>query len=73
MFRRRPPAHATDLERERHPSWRRFTERYYRKKRIVRDLWLVSGLLMLAAPIGAIAAWALSTTFIAFMILDETA
>lgn len=73
MFRRRPPGDASERERERHPSWRRFTRKYERKRRIVRDLWLVGGLLMLNAPLGAIAAWALGTTFVAFMILDETA
>ncbi len=72
MFISKPPANLNDQEKEKHPSWRRYTGRYRRKLRIVRDLWLISGCIMLTAPL-AIPVLALSTTFIAFMILDETA
>ena len=57
-----------------HPHKRRFTGLYRRKKGIVRNLWIVSGLLMivLATP-AMILAIALATTFLSFVILDETA
>ena len=51
---------------------RRLTPSYQRKKAMVKNLWLGSGLIMLANPIpGLIVVGALLTTFLAFMILDE--
>ena len=55
------------------PKDRRQTPRYRAKRRIVRDLWIVSGALMALFPIpGLVAILALLTTFLGFTILDET-
>jgi len=58
----------------RHPHKRRFTRGYVRKKEIVKNLWIGSGLLMilLATP-ALMLAIAMGTTFLSFVILDETA
>lgn len=56
-----------------HPHWRRYTARYRRKQGIVKNLWIGSGLAMLV--IGSLPttfALALGTTFLSFVILDET-
>ena len=56
-----------------HPSRRRLTRRYRRKRDIVKNIWIASGLVMLAHGSPAfIVALGLGTTFLAFMILDET-
>lgn len=56
-----------------HPHKRRFTPGYRRKKGIVRNVWIASGLVMiLQASPALILALALGTTFLSFMILDET-
>jgi hypothetical protein len=58
---------------EDHPHRRRFTRRYRRKQRIVKNIWIGSGLLMLVnATPEAIIALGLGTTFLSFVILDET-
>lgn len=56
-----------------HPHKRRFTPGYRRKKDIVRNVWIASGLVMIvqASP-ALILAMALGTTFLSFVILDET-
>lgn len=72
MYGRRPPPAASEAERARHPSWRRWTRRYAAKRRIVRDVWIVAGLLMIMLPPAAQLVVALPTTFLAFVILDET-
>lgn len=72
MFVSKPPPHLPESELARHPSWYRYTRKYRKKKQIVRDIWIVSGLLMINAPLGAVCALALLTTFIGLMILDET-
>lgn len=56
-----------------HPHRRRFTAGYRRKRGIVKNVWIASGLVMLlqASP-AIIVAMALGTTFLAFVILDET-
>jgi hypothetical protein len=52
---------------------RRFTPRYRAKKRLVRDLWIGAGCVMLINPVlPFILATGLATTFTAFVILDET-
>jgi hypothetical protein len=58
---------------EHHPHRRRFTKRYRRKQGIVKNIWVCSGVLMLAhaTPEAAIAL-GLGTTFLSFVILDET-
>ncbi len=68
-----PPQGVSEAELARHPSWRRLTRKYRRKQRIVRDLWIVSGLLMMGVPLGAMLALGLGTTLVALVILDETA
>ena len=73
MFHRRPPKGLPDEELQQHPIWRRYTESYRRKRRIVRDLWITIGIVMLNVPTGAIPVLALGATFASFMILDETA
>lgn len=72
MYQRRPPATAGEAERARHPSWRRWTRRYAAKQRIVRAVWIAAGLLMIVLPPAAQLVVALPTTFLAFVILDET-
>lgn len=56
-----------------HPHRRRFTAVYRRKQCIVKNVWIASGLVMavLASP-AIIIAMALGTTFLSFVILDET-
>jgi len=72
MFISRPPLNASEEDKEQHPHWRRYTRKYRRKKKIVRNIWVVSGLLMIGAPLGVTAVLGLGTTFLAFIILDET-
>ncbi len=67
-----PPPHLSDAERNRHPSWRRTTRHYRKKQRVVRNVWIVSGLLMIPAPLGVVLVLAMGTTMLAFAILDET-
>lgn len=58
---------------KRHPHRRRYTSRYRRKRGIVKNVWILSGLVMaLQASPALIVAMALGTTFLAFVILDET-
>lgn len=73
MLSRKPPSHLSDEEKERHPDWRRYTGKYRKKRRIVRDAWLLSSALMVTLPWGLTPVIALATTFVSFMILDETA
>ena len=50
-----------------------FTRRYRAKKRVVRDVWLGSGCIMLLNPaLPFMLALGLATTLLSFMILDET-
>ncbi len=52
---------------------RRFTLAHRAKRRLVRDLWLGSGCVMLLNPVlPFMLALGLATTFLAFTILDET-
>lgn len=67
-----PPPGLSERERAQHPSWRRTTHKYQQKKKLVRDLWIGSGLLMIPAPPMLVLAMALTTTLLAFVILDET-
>lgn len=56
-----------------HPHRRRFTSVYRRKRSIVKNVWIISGAVMIieASP-ALIAGLLLGTTFLSFMILDET-
>jgi hypothetical protein len=56
-----------------HPHRRRFTAVYRRKRRIVKNVWIASGFVMAVQASPAIViAMALGTTFLSFVILDET-
>lgn len=66
---RRPPQNDDQFPG---PRARRKTPKYRKKQRIVRDIWIISGLLMLSTPVGMAYVLALGTTFVSFMILDET-
>ena len=56
-----------------HPHRRRFTRRYRRKQQLVKSVWIGSGLLILTNPvIGVALAVGLATSFLSFMLLDET-
>ncbi|MEN8260424.1 MAG: hypothetical protein ABFS02_07545, partial [Pseudomonadota bacterium] len=68
----KPPPHLSQRDMERHPHWRRLTPKYRRKKEIVKDLWIGSGLVMIVSPLGLQLILLLVTTLVAFMILDET-
>ncbi|MEH6650141.1 MAG: hypothetical protein V7707_08980 [Motiliproteus sp.] len=55
-----------------HPLMRMRTTRYRAKKKIVRGLWIATGILMLAFPmVHFIVTLGLFTTFLSFTILDE--
>ena len=52
---------------------RRQSIKYKRKKSLVRSIWITSGLIMLTFPVlPFVAAMSLLTTFLSFVILDET-
>jgi hypothetical protein len=56
-----------------HCHRRRFTRAYKRKQEMVRSLWIYSGLVMVVIPVAPyVAAATLFTTFLSFVILDET-
>lgn len=56
-----------------HSHGRRYTESYRKKKEIVKSVWMGSGVVMLAFPaLPLVAALGLLTTFLSFVILDET-
>ena len=56
-----------------HPHRRRFTLAYRRKRGIVKNIWICCGLVMLSTASPAlIVALSLGTTFLSFLILDET-
>ncbi len=57
----------------RHQLLRPQTQKYRRKRRIVKNVWLISGATMLINPVlYIILPLALFTTFLSFSILDET-
>ncbi|MCG6965791.1 MAG: SNG1 family protein [Chromatiaceae bacterium] len=56
-----------------HPHRRRFTAVYRRKRGIVKNVWIASGLVMAAqGSLALVVALVLGTTFLSFVILDET-
>lgn len=58
---------------EYHPHKRRFTHAYRRKRSIVKSVWICSGLVMAwQASLALIVTLALGTTFLSFVILDES-
>ncbi|WP_455365595.1 hypothetical protein [Kaarinaea lacus] len=50
----------------------RQTAEYKKKKKIVRDAWIVVGLVMIGLPLSFVMALGLVTTFVSFMFLDES-
>ena len=66
------PSRLSEEDKARHPSLRRYTRKYLKKRKLVKDIWITSGVIMLCIPINALPVLALGTTFLAFMILDET-
>ncbi len=68
----KPPAGMSEADMEKHVSWRRHTRKYKKKKSLVKNIWLASGLVMLALPLQLLIALLLFTTFLSFTILDET-
>lgn len=56
-----------------HPHRRRFTATYRRKRGIVKNIWIGSGLVMaVQATPAVIISLLIGTTFLSFVILDET-
>ncbi|MCP5312247.1 MAG: hypothetical protein H6955_01735 [Chromatiaceae bacterium] len=56
-----------------HPHRRRFTDGYRRKRGIVKNVWIASGVVMaVQGSLAIVMAIALGTTFLSFVILDET-
>lgn len=52
---------------------RRKTTKYKKKQSIVKSVWITMGLIMLTNPVPSfVAAVSLFTTFLSFIILDET-
>ncbi|HEY5601979.1 MAG TPA: hypothetical protein VIM41_02620 [Gammaproteobacteria bacterium] len=51
---------------------RRHTGEYKKKKKLVRDAWIIAGLLMSTLPISFMMGLALLTTFVSLMFLDES-
>jgi hypothetical protein len=50
----------------------RHTAEYKKKKKLVRDAWIVVGLVMIGLPLSFVMALGLATTFVSFMFLDES-
>jgi len=50
----------------------RTTAQYKKKKKFVRDAWIVIGIVMCGMPVSIVLALALLTTFLSFMFLDES-
>jgi hypothetical protein len=50
----------------------RETVQYRKKKKLVRDAWIVAGIIMCTLPLAGIFVVALLTTFLSFSFLDES-
>ena len=50
----------------------RDTAQYRQKRRIVRDAWIIVGIIMCTLPLAGICVIALLTTFLSFTFLDES-
>lgn len=56
-----------------HPHYRRYSKQYKRKKGVVKDIWIINGMITLLFPLLEVAVvLMLLSTFISFCILDET-
>ena len=68
----KPPANISEAQMEQHPSWRRYTRKYQRKKAIVRNIWICNGIIVACLPLNWQIIVLLTTVFLSFCILDET-
>jgi len=50
----------------------RDTAQYRHKKKLVRDAWIIAGMIMWTLPLADICIVALLTTFLSFSFLDES-
>jgi hypothetical protein len=50
----------------------RDTAQYRQKRKIVRDAWIIVGLIMCTLPLAGICVVALLSTFLSFSFLDES-
>ena len=50
----------------------RDTAQYRQKRKIVRDAWIIVGIIMCTLPLAGICVMALLSTFLAFSFLDES-
>ena len=50
----------------------RATNQYKKKRKLVRDAWIVLGLIMLGLPAAVVLALSILATFISFAVLDES-
>jgi hypothetical protein len=50
----------------------RHTIEYNKKKKLVRDAWIVVAISMAGLPLSIVVVLALATTFLSFMFLDES-
>lgn len=50
----------------------RTTAQYKKKKKYIRDAWIIVGVLMCCLPVSIVMVLALLTTFLSFMLLDES-
>jgi len=50
----------------------RETAQYRQKRKLVRDAWIVAGIIMWTLPLAGVCILALLTTFLSFSFLDES-
>ncbi len=56
-----------------HPHYRRFSKKYKKKQGIVKNFWIIAGLITLAFPLPQVAVVIFAiTTCVSFCLLDET-
>lgn len=56
-----------------HSHGRRLSTAYKKKQNLVKNIWIGSGVAMLCLPTPAfVVSLSLATTFLAFLVLDET-
>ena len=63
--------HIYDRNQNRWVSFRN-TALYRQKRKIVRDAWIIVGLVMCTLPLAGVCIMALLATFLAFSFLDES-
>ena len=73
LFSTLSESQAHEIADENHYHWRRFTPRYRAKQRLVKRIWMGAGCITLLFPtLYFLLLIFLSTTLVAFIILDET-